>query len=140
MLVALLTLGVAVPVVAQERAEWSATGPREGRQATDPARLTPEERRHLPVLSMPQNVRADRPFDFVVQVGVDPHVMTDAHHIDWVEISVGERRVLVADLSADVGYPIVRFPLVLRESAELTVRSHCNLHGTWRTQRSVTVR
>ncbi len=94
----------------------------------------------MPVLVLPEVVRAERPFDLVVQVGVDPHVMTEAHHIDWVEVTVGEQRAFAADLTAAVGYPIVRLSLVLGEPADLTVRAHCNLHGTWRTRRSIDVR
>ena len=138
-LLGLVILGLTLPVLAQQRPGWSATDDLEGREPVDPSRLTPEERRHVPLLILPEAVRADRPFDFVVQVGVDPHVMTPAHHIDWVEISVGPRRAFVGDLGADVGYPIVRIPLVLSESSQLTVRAHCNLHGTWRTRRAIPV-
>ena len=137
-LVGLCTL--AATALAQQRADWSPTGSLEGREAVNPAQLSAEERRHLPVLLLPEVVHAGRPFDFVVQVGVDPHVMNEVHHIDWVEVAVGDRRAFVADLTAAVGYPIVRVPLVLREPTELTVRAHCNLHGTWRTRRSIRVR
>ena len=108
-----------------------------GREPADPANLTPEERRHVPVLVLPQTVRGQRPFDFVAQIGLQPHVMTASHHIEWVEVFVGPTRVFRAELTPSVGYPIVRIPLVLDHTAELTVRAHCNLHGTWRTHRTI---
>lgn len=136
----LLSLGVASLALAQERPVLPPDGPLDGREPADPNELTPEERRHVPVLLLPRRVRAGRPFDFVVQVGIEPHVMTEAHHVDWVEIAANGTRVFAAALSPTVGYPIVRVSLVLRGPVELTVRAHCNLHGTWRTRRSISVR
>lgn len=138
-LLGLASLALAPAARAQERPGWSATGPLDGREPVDPTEPTAEERRHVPVLVLPRAVRAGRPFDFVIQVGLDPHVMTPAHHVEWVELAVGEERVFVADLGARVAYPIVRVPIVLSETAEITVRARCNLHGTWRTRRAVTV-
>lgn len=127
--------------LAQAREGWSPRGPLDGREPADAAELTPEERRHVPVMVLPQRVRAGRPFDFVAQIGVEPHVMTPSHHIDWIEVAVGEERVFVTDLSPRVPYPIVRVPLVLEAGAtEVTVRAHCTLHGTWRTRRALEVR
>lgn len=141
LLLGALLCASATPIaIAQQRADWRPDGPLDGREPDDPDELTPEERRHVPVLVLPRQVRAGRPFDFVVQVGVEPHVMTEAHYVDWVEVAVGGTRVFTADLSPDVGYPIVRVPLVLRAPADLTVRAHCNLHGTWRTRRAIPVR
>lgn len=140
MLLGLASLAVAPSVTrAQTRPGWSPTGPLDGREPASPNDLTTEEQRHVPVLVLPRQVRAGRPFDFVVQVGVDPHVMTPAHHIEWVEIAVGEERVFVADLGPRVAYPIVRVPIVLDAPAEVTVRARCNLHEIWRTRRTVSV-
>ncbi|HJL17564.1 MAG TPA: desulfoferrodoxin family protein [Sandaracinaceae bacterium LLY-WYZ-13_1] len=138
-----LAFGVGGRALAQagpgRRPDWSPTGPLEGREPEDPRNLDPEERRHAPVLVLPERVRPGRPFDLVVQVGPSPHVMTEDHHIDWVEVAVDEARVFVADLTPSVAYPIVRVPVVLRAPADVTARAHCNLHGTWRTRRRVEV-
>ena len=106
----------------------------------DPDRLTAEERRHVPVLVLPEQVRAGRPFDLVVQVGVEPHPMTPTHHIDWIEVLLGDTCAFAVDLSEHVGYPVVRVPLRLASSAVLSVRSHCTLHDTWLTMRRIDVR
>lgn len=124
---------------APARTEWSGEGAPEGRAVADVSSLSAEERSHAPVLTLPERVRAGRPFDLVVQIGVRPHEITPEHHIEWVEVCVGERRALVADLSSDVAYPIVRVPLVLREPAVLTVRARCNQHGVWLTRREIAV-
>ncbi len=129
----------ATPVRAQvARADWSPSGALEGREPTDLHDLTDEERGHVPVLTLPSRVRNGRSFDLVVQIGVRPHECTPDHHIDWIEVALGERRVLVADLSIDVPFPVLRVPLVVRTAETLTVRGRCNLHGVWRTQRALT--
>ncbi len=135
----LAELALALPARAQRRG-WSATGPLEGREPADPSALTPEEQRHTPVLVMPEVVRAGRPFDLVVQIGVEPHGMSDAHRIEWIEVAVDERRAFVADLGPSIAYPIVRTSLVLSAPCTLTARARCNQHETWRTQRRVEVR
>lgn len=140
--IASAALALAPRALAQpRRSEWRADGPLEGREPADPSALSAEERRHVPVLVMPELVRAGRPFDLVVQVGVEPHVMTDAHRIEWIEVALDDARVLVADLRApSIAYPIVRASLVMSAPATLTARAYCNQHGVWRTQRRIDVR
>lgn len=121
------------------RAEWSGSGAPDGRSPVDAGAMTDEERGHVPVLTLPERVRSGRAFDLVVQIGARPHEITEAHRIEWIEVCVDERRVLVADLSADVAYPIVRVPLVLRAPATLTARARCNQHGVWITRRAIDV-
>lgn len=114
-------------------------GALDGREPRDPNAMSAEERRHVPVLVLPTRVRAARSFDLVVQVGVEPHPMTTSHHVEWIEVRIGEERAFLATLTPAVAYPIVRVPLTLAASGPLTVRAHCNLHGTWRTRRAIEV-
>ncbi|RZO51224.1 MAG: hypothetical protein EVA89_33620 [Sandaracinaceae bacterium] len=119
------------------RPDWEPDGPLDGREPADDDAMTPEERRHVPVLTMPLRVHPDRPFDLVVQAGLEPHGMTEAHHIDWMEVALDDTRLAVADLGPSVAYPIIRVPIVLRRPGLLTARIHCTLHGTWRTRRAI---
>ncbi len=130
---------LALPTLAraQRREEWSGTGTPTGRVPADPEQLTDEERSHVPVLTLPRHVHLGRPFDLVVQIGLRPHEMSSAHHIDWIEIDVDERRVAVIDLSTDVPFPIVRVPIVLHAAGTLTARARCNQHGVWMTSRPI---
>lgn len=115
-------------------------GPLEGREPRDPNDLTPEERAHAPVLVMPRAVRAGRPFDLVVQIGVEPHPMERGHRIEWVEVHAGEERVFASTLGPAVAFPIVRVPIVLSAPTVLTVRARCNRHDVWRTRREILLR
>jgi desulfoferrodoxin (superoxide reductase-like protein) len=119
------------------RADWEPTGPLTGREAADPSALTDEERMHAPRITLPVRVRSGRAFDLVVQVGAPPHECTEAHRIDWIEVALDERRVMTADLSLDVPFPILRVPIVLRASAMLVARAHCTQHGVWMTRRAI---
>jgi len=129
----------AAPPAPSLRAGWSASGPREGREPADVARLTADERLHVPVLTLPELVRGGRAFDLVVQAGLDAHPMEAAHHIDWIEVCADDARALISDLSPFVPYAVVRVPLVLAADTELRVRVHCTLHGAWLTRRQVRV-
>ncbi len=130
---------LALPALAraQRREDWSATGVPTGRTPIDPEQLTDEERSHVPVRTLPRHVHLGRPFDLVVQIGLRPHEMSSAHHIDWIEIDVDERRVAVIDLSTDVPFPIVRVPVVLHAAGTLSARARCNQHGVWMTRRAI---
>lgn len=124
---------------APARAEWSGTGPPVGRAPADPSAMTDEERMHVPVLTLPERVRAGRPFDLVVQIGVRPHEIHPDHRIEWIEVALDERRVLVADLSADIAYPVLRVPIVMSGSGVLSARARCTQHGVWMTRREITL-
>jgi len=121
------------------RAEWSATGVPEGRAPADPGAMSDEERMHVPVLTLPDRVRAGRPFDLVVQIGVRPHEITPEHRVEWIEVCLDERRVFVADLSADVAYPVVRVPIAMAVPGTISARARCSQHGVWITRRAITV-
>lgn len=139
-LAALATLSIGDVVRAQTRIvreEWTATGAPTGHEPADPESLTDQERSHVPVLTLPRHVHLGRPFDLVVQIGLHPHEMSGAHHIDWIEVCLDERRVAVVDLTSEVPYPIVRIPIVLHAPATLVARARCNQHGVWMTRRAL---
>lgn len=127
------------PAYPRLRADWSDTGEPIGRTPRNPAAMTDEERMHVPVLTLPERIRSGRPFDLVVQIGVRPHEIRAEHRVEWIEVCVDERRVIVADLSADVAYPVVRVPIVMVASGTISARARCNQHGVWLTRRAITI-
>lgn len=138
-LAALAAWPIARTAAAQRREDWTGTGAPTGREPADADALTDEERGHVPVLTLPRHVHLGRPFDLVVQIGLRPHEMSVAHHIDWIEVSLGERRVAVVDLTVDVPYPIVRLPIVVHAAGTLIARARCNQHGVWMTRRELAI-
>jgi superoxide reductase len=121
------------------RQDWSSTGALTGREPADPEVLSDEERSHVPVLTLPRHVHLGRPFDLVVQIGLRPHDMSAAHHIDWIEVALDDHRVTVIDLTPDVPYPIVRVPIVVHAAGTLIARARCNQHGVWMTRRALAI-
>lgn len=139
-LAALATLPLARVASAQPRCprpDWDGTAAPTGREPADAEAMTDEERSHVPVLTLPRHVHLGRPFDLVVQIGLRPHEMIAAHHIDWIEVCLDTHRVAVIDLSADVPYPIVRVPIVVHAPGTLIARARCNQHGVWMTRRDL---
>lgn len=96
------------------------------------------DRMHLPIVSLPARPRLGRAFDLVVRVGDPTHEQRQDHHIAWIEVRYGTDRLFVCDLSADVPFPVVRVPVVLRRADELTVRLRCTRHGTFLWRRALT--
>jgi desulfoferrodoxin (superoxide reductase-like protein) len=119
------------PAVAQE------TPGRVHERAT-PRELSDEasglERTHLPRIALPARPRLGRAFDLVVRIGEPMHEQRRDHHVAWVEVSYGADRLFVCDLSADVPFPVVRIPVILRRPDELRVRLACTRDGSfvWR--------
>ena len=104
----------------------------------DPAKKTPLEMTHAPFITAPAEVKAGEPFTVVVSVGEKVHPMSQAHWIEYIELSIGNEPAGRADFQSK-GYlqPKVTFSVMLtRESAPagvatLVAQQRCNLHGYW---------
>jgi len=104
----------------------------------DPAKKTPLEMTHAPFITAPAEVKAGEPFTVVVSVGEKVHPMSQAHWIEYIELSIGNEPAGRADFQSK-GYlqPKVTFSVMLtRESAPagvatLVAHQRCNLHGYW---------
>ncbi len=104
----------------------------------DPAKKTPIEMTHAPFITAPAEVKAGEPFTVVVSVGEKVHPMSQAHWIEYIELSIGNEPAGRADFQSK-GYlqPKVTFSVMLtKESAPagvatLVAQQRCNLHGYW---------
>ncbi|MEG1501062.1 MAG: desulfoferrodoxin family protein [Clostridiales bacterium] len=82
------------------------------------------QEKHLPVAEIKNNL-------VKVQIGSQPHPMTEEHHIEWVYLQStqgGQRKCL-----ASQGKPEVVFALTENDKAE-AIYAYCNLHGLWKTE------
>jgi superoxide reductase len=112
----------------------------------DPARKTPLEKGHAPVLIAPATVKAGEPFTVEVSVGESLHPMGTTHWIEYIDLSIGNEPAGRAELQSR-GFlkPRVVFTVVLPKEAApagkvtLVARQHCNLHGLWEGSIDVTV-
>lgn len=76
--------------------------------------------KHVPVLEKLEN-------GYKVTVGSVAHPMTDAHFIEWIDLSVGSavyRQFLTPSDAPEAFFPVTE------DGA--TARGYCNLHGLWK--------
>jgi len=105
-----------------------------------PARLTPFEREHLPVLSAPAFTINKAKVPLVVEMA---HPMTAAHYIESIEVTDAADRVAgkgVFHLTPVSGRVHIAFQArVDPGKSELTVTAVCNRHGRWSCRHSIEV-
>ena len=104
----------------------------------DPARKTPLEKSHAPVISAPASVKAGESFPVTVSVGENLDVMGQSHWIEYIELAIGNEPAGRIDLQSN-GYlkPKGTFTVTLPKEAApsgkvtLVAFQRCNLHGYW---------
>lgn len=111
----------------------------------DPARKTPLEKSHAPVILVPEKVKAGETFTVEVSVGERLHVMSPAHWIQDIELYIANEPAGRVELQPK-GFlsPKVQFHLTLQEAAPggkvtLVASQHCNLHGYWESRHDIVV-
>ena len=122
----MLALGAAAPARAQKA---SVIG--DVRRVKDPSSLTGLEKKHAPVIRVPDNIRPNVPFEVRVEVGQEIHPMSSSHYIDFIELYLGTEPAGRLELEAAFNEPVATFALRLEKPATLSVRQYCNLHGLW---------
>ena len=104
----------------------------------DPAKKSPLEKSHAPVITAPLSVKAGEPFSVEVSVGEKLHGMSPAHWIQVIELYLGNDPAGKLELQPK-GYlsPKAVFTLTIPKEAApggkvtLIAAQHCNLHGYW---------
>jgi superoxide reductase len=98
----------------------------------DPAHLSALEMKHWPKLTVVGRATPGQPFDLSIQIGQEIHPMTPEHHIEWVEVWAGGKRLERMDFNEPTWVkPVLTVQLVANAPTEFTVRLRCNLHGLW---------
>ncbi len=108
----------------------------------DPANMTDAEKKHMPVIDCPDSVKAGEPFQVKINVGEMPHVMEEAHHIQWIEVSSGHNFNARIDLTPVFTRPEVTVTLVKgskHTKGTLRVVERCNIHGQWEATKEITI-
>lgn len=108
-------------------------------KAKDEKNMTDMEKKHTPVIHVPEKLRANEPFNVKVNVGeLLTHPNELSHYINWVALYDEEYTFLgMATLAPAVSYPRVKFTLSLDEPTTLRAFEFCNLHGLWQGKRKV---
>ena len=112
----------------------------------DPAKKTPLEKSHAPVITAPASVKAGEMFTVEVSVGEKLHGMSPAHWIQDIELYVANEPAGRLEMQPK-GYlsPKARFSVTLQSDAApggkvtLVAAQHCNLHGYWESRFDIQV-
>jgi superoxide reductase len=115
-------------------------------RAKDPAKKSPLEQKHVPVITAPKTVKAGEPFAVEVAVGEVVHPMGQTHWIQYIELNVGNEPAGRVDMQPR-GFlsPKVTFTVTIPKEAApegkitLVANERCNLHGYWEGSVDITV-
>lgn len=110
-------------------------------KAKDPNNLVDLEKKHLPVIECPDNVKKGEPFKVTIEVGkLLKHPNENTHYIEWIELFADDNLFISkVELIPVVGTPKVTLTISLNESHTLKARARCNLHGIWEYGKKVKV-
>jgi len=107
-------------------------------RATNPAKLTPLEAKHLPVVTAPAKVKPGEIFTMSISVGSIMHVMKPEHWITEVVLLTDQGTpVAHVELSPFVAEPVALFHFRLTAPTGFRVQERCNLHGLWESEHTV---
>ena len=109
-------------------------------KAKDMDNLEDIEKKHLPIISCPENVKKGENFEVTIEVGkLLAHPNENTHYIDSIELFAGEIFIARTSLIPVVGHPKITLTVSLTDSQNLVARTRCNLHGIWQYEKKVNV-
>ena len=109
-------------------------------KVADPANMTELEMKHHPVISCPDSVKADEPFECTVHVGKEKaHPNEAAHHIEFIDLYLDELFMCRVDLQARKSNPKVTFEIMLQQPGALKAYDSCNIHGVWVSEKKMSI-
>lgn len=104
----------------------------------NPAKMTPLEQKHVPVIIAPKSVAAGKSFTVEVSVGEVLHPMGPTHWIEHISLSIGnepagELILQPRGFLAPKATFTVTIPKEAAPAGKVTLVAHqrCNLHGYW---------
>lgn len=109
----------------------------------DPASPTDLEKMHLPVISVPANLKAGETFEVTVEVGkLLAHPNEPSHFIEWIDLYANYVFLDRISLSAATTQPTLKIPVTLpHDIKNLTLRAfeRCNMHGVWEGTQDISI-
>ena len=109
-------------------------------RVADCTRMTELEKAHDPVITCPDSVKANQPFECRVHVGAHaPHPNEPGHYIGFIDLYLDDLYLCRADLAARKSDPKVTFTIMLPTSGTLKAYESCNLHGVWESTKEMKV-
>ncbi len=113
-------------------------------KSKNPDEMTDLEKKHTPVITAPEKVKAGDLFDVKVETGVYmKHPNEYGHYFGWIELYLDDTLVSRADLQPVLSSPSVTLKISATHSHEgkrkLRALAFCNLHGIWEGEKEIEV-
>jgi len=92
------------------------------------------ERKHTPVIEIPDTITAGEFFDVKIKVGEIAHPNENEHFIQWIELYIVKVHLGRFDFVAVMTKPEITIPVVLSHvglDSSFRAISRCNMHGLW---------
>jgi superoxide reductase len=99
------------------------------------------EKKHIPVISAPDEVKAGECFEVTVEVGkLLDHPNERSHYINFVDLYCGDAFLTRLDLTPVSTCPVLKACVRLDKCCgPLKAFEFCNLHGTWMASKDIKV-
>ncbi|MBE0535396.1 MAG: hypothetical protein IH624_06970 [Phycisphaerae bacterium] len=99
----------------------------------DMENMTSLEKEHVVVISAPEHIRANEPFDVTIEVGEHmSHRIEPTHYLDFIDLYADDTYIARLGLTPLATSPIMRVRVSLTHIHDtLRAFAHCNIHGTW---------
>jgi superoxide reductase len=109
--------------------------------AKDPANMTDLEKKHTPVITAPDSVKAGDCFEVVIEVGkLLAHPNEPGHFIEYIDLYAGYTYIARLSLTAVTTCPAWKAAVRLDASiGPLRVFARCNMHGLWEASKEIIV-
>jgi len=93
---------------------------------------SPSEKKHVPGLEIPDNIKQGEPFEVKIKVGyLKEHPSTKAHWITEIKLLSDKREINKISFPKGGQKPQAVFKIQLDKPSVLEAVGICNLHGTW---------
>ncbi len=101
-----------------------------------------EEKRHKPVIEVPDRVEPNKEFRVSIKIGEKPHPFTFNHYISSILVFLEQENrppllVLKFEPFPPTIPPRIEFYLYLDRPSRLHVVASCNLHGLWEAEKEI---
>jgi superoxide reductase len=110
-------------------------------QPTDPVNPTDLEKKHIPVITAPDRVKAGECFEVTVEVSkLLAHPNENGHFVEFIDLYAGKLYVARLDLTAKRTCPVLKLCVALeKDLGPLRAFARCNLHGVWESTKQITI-
>ncbi len=109
----------------------------------DPASLTDLEKKHTPVISAPEQLKAGEATTVTVEIGkLLAHPNEPGHFIEWIDLYANYVFLARLSLTAVTTRPTLKAEVAIPHGLpKVTLRAfaRCNVHGVWEAVKEVSV-